>query len=282
LEKEIEKILSKPVRELNEYLQNREPAAVENLLQALSADTRKTAQRLAVQIQKKRLRDLAEDERLQNLLHFEQELYRQGIRQIAGVDEAGVAPLAGPVVAAAVIPPKNYKLTGLDDSKKILNQGKRESLAQRIKRDAVCWATGIAEVEEIDRLNVYRAGLLAMERAVENLVEKPEYLLIDARTIPHCRIPQKAIVHGDARCVAIAAASLIAKTTRDRLMMEMDRIHPGYKFAEHKGYPTPEHLRILIKRGPLPVHRKSFAPVRKALALDPAQQDLFAEAPCKR
>ncbi|MBN2242832.1 MAG: ribonuclease HII [Acidobacteria bacterium] len=273
----MENILSKPVRELSEYLHARKPGTAGKLLQALTEDPRKTARRLAVEIQKKRMRDIAEDERLENLMHFERELYRQGIRLIAGVDEAGVAPLAGPVVAAAVIPPQNYKLPGLDDSKKILNPGKRETLARQIKEDSVCWATGIAEVEEIDRLNVYRAGLLAMKRAVENLVEKPEYLLVDARTIPHCSIPQRAVVHGDALCGSIAAASIIAKTARDNCMMEMDRAYPGYGFANHKGYPTPEHLRLLKKKGPLPVHRKSYAPVRDALALAPAQKVLFPD-----
>jgi ribonuclease HII len=274
-----ENTLSKSVRELKEYLKNRETDKAEKLLQALARDPRKTARQLADRIQKKRLQDLREDERLQNLLHFERELYQQGYRLIAGVDEAGVAPLAGPVVAAAVILPRNYKLPGLNDSKKILNRRKREMLAQQIKQDAVCWATGSAEVEEIDRLNVYRSGLLAMKRAVESLDPNPEYVLVDARTIPHCNYPQKSVVHGDALCAVIAAASLVAKTTRDSHMLELDRIYPGYGFADHKGYPTPEHLKVLKQRGPLPVHRKSFAPVRDALAQDPAQQDLFAVNP---
>jgi ribonuclease HII len=279
LEKDVESTLSKSVLELKECLNSLEPDIAERLLLALAADPRKTARHLAAQIQKKRLRDLREDERLLNLLHFEQELYQQGYRLIAGVDEAGVAPLAGPVVAGAVILPQNYKLPGLNDSKKILNRRKREMLAQQIKQDAVCWATGSAEVEEIDRLNVYRSSLLAMKRAVESLDPKPEYVLVDARTIPHCNYPQKSIVHGDALCAAIAAASLIAKTTRDAQMMELDRLYPGYGFADHKGYPTPEHLKVLKERGPLPVHRKSYAPVRDALAQDPAQQDLFSVNP---
>ena len=276
---DIQNTLSKPVRELKEYLNNQDTDEREKLLHALARDPRKTARQLADRIQKKWLQDLREDERLQNLLHFEQELYQQGYRLIAGVDEAGVAPLAGPVVAAAVILPRNYKLPGLNDSKKILNRRKREMLAQRIKQDAVCWATGSAEVEEIDRLNVYRSGLLAMKRAVESLDPNPEYVLVDARTIPHCSYPQKSVVHGDALCAVIAAASLVAKTTRDSHMLELDRIYPGYGFADHKGYPTPEHLKVLKQRGPLPVHRKSFAPVREVLAQDPAQQDLFAVNP---
>ncbi len=277
MSEDIERILSKPVHELKEYLHTRERDLSEKLLQALAADPRKTARHLADLIQKRRLRDLREEERLHNLLHFEQELYRQGYRLIAGVDEAGVAPLAGPVVAAAVILPQNYRLPGLNDSKKILNHRKREMLAQRIKQDAVSWATGQAEVEEIDRLNVYRSGLLAMKRALEALATEPEYVLVDARTIPHCPFPQKAVVHGDALCATVAAASLIAKTTRDALMMEMDRMYPGYGFVRHKGYPTPAHLKVLKQRGPLPVHRKSFTPVRDALTQDPAQRNLFTQ-----
>ncbi len=277
MSEEIERILSKPVHELKEYLHTRGPDLSKELLQALAKDPRKTARQLADLIHKQRLRDLREDERLQNLLHFELGLYAQGYCLIAGVDEAGVAPLAGPVVAAAVILPKNYKLPGLNDSKKILNHRKREMLARRIKQDAVSWATGRAEVEEIDRLNVYRSSLMAMKRAIEGLATKPEYVLVDARTIPHCPFPQKAVVHGDALCASIAAASLIAKTTRDALMMELDCAYSGYGFAKHKGYPTPEHLKILKKRGPLPVHRKSFSPVREALATGPAQKDLFTE-----
>ena len=113
-----------------------------------------------------------------------------------------------------------------------------------------------------------------MGRAVEGLSNKPEYILVDARTIPHCLYPQRGIIHGDALSASIAAASIIAKTTRDAYMIEMDRIYPGYEFASHKGYPTPEHLRVLKEKGPIPIHRKSFAPVRQALGLDPIQQDL--------
>jgi ribonuclease HII len=174
-----------------------------------------------------------------------------------------------------VVLPPGYTLNGLNDSKKIPTMKKRDILAERIKLDAVCWASGFAEVEEIDRLNVYRSGLLAMSRAVAALPEKPEYILVDARTIPHCSIPQKAIVHGDALSASIAAASLIAKTTRDRYMLEMDRAYSGYGFAAHKGYPTPDHLRALQRLGPLPIHRKSFAPVREALQMDPVQRPLF-------
>jgi ribonuclease HII len=186
-----------------------------------------------------------------------------------------MAPLAGPVVAAAVILPRRYKLPGLDDSKKIPDERKRRQLALQIKRDAVCWATARAEVEEIDRLNIYHSGLLAMRRAVEGLAPSPDYMLVDARSIPHCAHPQKGIIHGDALSASIAAASILAKTTRDDFMSEMDKVYPGYGFASHKGYPTAEHLKALRERGPLPIHRQTFAPVRDAVAGHPLQQSLF-------
>ena len=267
---------SESVHKLKTSLLDLEPDVPEEILRSLEKDPRKSVRRLAARIRKRRLQELIEERRLKNLLGFEIDLYQRGYRLIAGVDEAGVAPLAGPVVAAAVILPQNYRLPGLNDSKKILNRRKREMMAQQIKQDAVCWAAGSAEAEEIDHLNVYRSGLLAMKRALESLSTKPEYVLVDARTIPHCPFPQKAIVHGDALCAAIAAASLIAKTTRDAHMIELDRVYPGYGFAEHKGYPTPRHLKILKERGPLSIHRKSFAPVREALGGNPMQPDLFS------
>ena len=144
-----------------------------------------------------------------------------------------------------------------------------------IRKNAVCWAVGRAEVEEIDRLNVYWAGILALRRAVLALPRRPEHLLVDARRIRDLDIPQQAIVHGDALSITIAAASIVAKTTRDRWMAELEERHPGYGFARHKGYPTPEHLEVLKRLGPCPVHRRSFAPVREALGLGPRQGTLF-------
>jgi len=206
---------------------------------------------------------------------FEGRLRRQGARLIAGVDEAGVGPLAGPVVAAAVILPQGFRLRGLNDSKKIGDAKRREDLAERIKRGAIAWAVGQADVREIDLFNIYHASLLAMRRAVEALPVRPDYLLIDARLIPACDIPQRGIIRGDALSSSIAAASLVAKTARDALMHALDRRYPGYGFASHKGYPTQQHLRLLRELGPLPIHRRTFAPVREALGLVPAQRSLF-------
>ncbi|MBN1570962.1 MAG: ribonuclease HII [Acidobacteria bacterium] len=266
---------SKSISELRDYFLGREKPVPDHVLDALKRDPRKGARRLAYMLRQKQTKNQKEDQRLEKLLCFETELHEKGFHLIAGVDEAGMAPLAGPVVAAAVILPPGYKLAGLDDSKKILNEEKRLRLALQIKSDAVCWAVGRAETEEIDRINIYHAGLLAMLRAVEGLRHPPDYVLVDARTIPRCPFPQKGIIHGDALSASIAAASILAKTTRDTHMAEMDRIYPGYGFASHKGYPTPDHLRILKQRGALPIHRKTFGPVREALSSHPAQIDLF-------
>jgi ribonuclease HII len=276
---DVRRLLAKSIDELREYCCNAEQPVPNGLLEALDDDPRTGARRLAIQIRKLKQKKQKEDQRLLDLLRFELDLWNQGIRHIAGVDEAGMAPLAGPVVAAAVILPQHYKLPGLDDSKKIPDERRREELAQKIKRDAVCWSVGRAEVAEIDSLNIYQSGLMAMRRAVEGLTVRPEFALVDARTIPHCLCPQKGIVHGDALSLSIAAASIIAKTTRDAHMIEQDRIYAGYGFAAHKGYPTPGHLRALKALGPLPIHRKSFAPVRAALGLDPVQNELFRNHP---
>jgi ribonuclease HII len=176
-----------------------------------------------------------------------------------------------------VILPKNYKLKRLNDSKQILDECVRGELAVQIKRDCLVWAVGRAEVEEIDTLNIYHAGLLAMRRAVEGLASQPDFILVDARRIPHCPTPQRGIIKGDALSASIAAASIIAKTTRDAIMTEFDSIHPGYNFKTHKGYPTPEHCRCLQELGATPIHRRSFARVRQALGLDPIQESLFEE-----
>ncbi len=265
------------IRELKERFLDGDEAVPDGLLEVLKRDSRQGARRLADAICRRRTRNRREGMRLRALLRFEVELWQQGCERIAGVDEAGMAPLAGPVVAAAVILPCNYRLPGLDDSKKILDERRREALAHQIKRDSLSWSVGRAEVEEIDQLNIYRAGLLAMNRAVDGLSLQPDFVLVDARTIPHCPYPQRGIVHGDALSASIAAASIVAKTTRDAYMIELDCIYAGYGFASHKGYPTPAHVEQLRRLGVLPVHRRSFAPVRAALGLIPLQAGLFDE-----
>lgn len=195
--------------------------------------------------------------RLARLLERERELWAAGIDRIAGVDEAGVGPLAGPLVAAAVIFPPGVGLAGVDDSKKLTPE-RRGALALEIRATAAAWAVAIVEPEEIDRLNVYRATLAAMARALDGLAIAPQHVLVDARRIPGCDLPQEPIIKGDARCHAIAAASILAKTTRDALMLRYDDEFPGYGFAAHKGYPTEVHREAIRRLGPCPIHRRSF------------------------
>ena len=271
----LEELLRKSIPELSELFVQRRRPVPKGLLEALETDSRQGAHQLAKRIRGRYRSNRSEGQRLHNLLRFEIELWADGFGLVAGVDEAGMAPLAGPVVAGAVVLPQHYKLRGLNDSKKILDPEKRDELGAQIKQDALCWSVGIAEVEEIDQINIYHAGLLAMQRAVQGLTTQPNFILVDARKIPNCTIPQRGIIRGDALSASIAAASIIAKTTRDAHMLELDRIYAGYGLASHKGYPTPEHCRALKTLGALPIHRRSFARVREALGLDPIQTELF-------
>lgn len=183
----------------------------------------------------------------------------------AGVDEAGRGPLAGPVYAAAVILDPAHPIPGVGDSKTLTAAG-REALEALIKERALAWAVARAEVDEIDRLNIFHATMLAMQRAVAALAVRPSRILVDGKHCPDCGCPAHAIVDGDARVVAIGAASILAKVARDREMMALDERYPGYGFARHKGYGTPEHLQALRLLGPSPVHRRGFAPVRALIA----------------
>ena len=271
----LENCLEKSILELREMFLERCRPVPKGLVEALDQDQRQGAQQLARRIRQRRRSNRAEGQRLHYLLRFEIELWLQGLTLVAGVDEAGMAPLAGPVVAGAVILPQNYKLRGLNDSKKILDEERRAELAAQIKQDAICWSVGFAAVEEIDKINIYHAGLLAMQRALHGLSCAPQFVLVDARRIPHCAVPQRGIIHGDALSASIAAASIIAKTTRDAFMIELDAMYSGYGLATHKGYPTPEHCRLLKELGALPIHRRSFARVREVLGLDPIQSQLF-------
>jgi ribonuclease HII len=245
---------------------------------ALDADPRAGAREVLRLARRRRHANRAEGQRLRGLFRYERALWDRGVLHVAGVDEAGMAPLAGPVVAGACILPRDFRPRGIDDSKK-LDRRERERLAGEIKRNAVCWAVARAEVEEIDGLNIYRAGLLALDRAVRALSVRPDHLLVDARRLQELRIPQTPIVHGDALSLTIAAASILAKTARDALMAELDGVHPGYGFARHKGYPTGEHVDALRRLGACPIHRRSFQPVREVLGLAPVQGELFATPP---
>lgn len=195
---------------------------------------------------------------------FETEARRRGYRLIAGVDEAGRGPLAGPVVAAAVVLPRRFRLPGLNDSK-VLPESDREQLFDEITRRAVGIGLGQASPQEIDELNILEATRLAMTRAIRALAPPPDFVLIDALALPALPFPQRAIIKGDGLSPSIAAASILAKVTRDRFMQELHRQFPRYHFERHKGYPTPEHLRLLAEYGPCTVHRVSFAPVGQLL-----------------
>ena len=187
-----------------------------------------------------------------------------GHRAVAGVDEAGRGPLAGPVVAGAVVLPVEYRPSWLDsvrDSKQ-LTAKQRETLFSRIRESGIGWSAGVVSPEDVDALGIVPATREVMLRAIRGLPEPPGFLLIDAVKLPESGLPFKAIVKGDRKCLSIAAASIVAKVTRDRLMVEEDARHPGYGFAAHKGYPTREHLERLRSLGPCPIHRRSFAPVR--------------------
>lgn len=197
---------------------------------------------------------------------MERGLRRAGYRYVAGVDEAGRGPLAGPVVAAAVVLDGRSRIPGLQDSKR-LSPRQREEVAEAIRRKAVSWAVAQATVEEVDRLNVLHASRLAMRRAVEQLSVRPSVVLVDGGWGLVTDLPQRVVVGGDGTVACIAAASVLAKVERDRIMVELDRAYPGYGFAQHKGYACPAHLEALRRLGPSPVHRRSFAPVR-TLGLD--------------
>ena len=187
-----------------------------------------------------------------------------GLQRVAGVDEAGRGPLAGPVVAAAVILDQADMIAGLADSK-ALSARRREQLAALIREKALAWSIGRADHREIDRLNILNASLLAMQRAILGLSVRPDRVLVDGNRCPDTDYPARAVIKGDRTEVCISAASILAKVCRDREMEEMDRKYPGYGFARHKGYPTRQHIRALSEIGLCPIHRRSFAPVQQAI-----------------
>ena len=248
-----------------ELSEAREGADIEALLRRLDGDGRAGALELAARARARLERDRRERERIRGLLAYRNALEARGVRGIAGVDEVGVGPLAGPVVAAAVVLPERPSLMGLDDSKR-LAPARRETLAAEIH--GVALGVGLAEVgvETIDQVGIYQASLEAMRRAVASLSRVVElgHLLVDARTVPGVAFAQTSIVKGDSKDASIAAASIVAKVHRDALMKKLERRHPGYGFDRHMGYGTPEHLAALARLGPCPIHRRSFAPVERA------------------
>ena len=195
---------------------------------------------------------------------FEEDARICGYREVAGLDEAGRGPLAGPVVGAAVILPRRFSLKGLNDSKQVSYED-RDILFKAITRSARAWAIGVATEQEIDSVNILEATRLAWRRALDQLPVTPDFLLIDSMTLPGVSMAQRAIVKGDCLSLSIAAASILAKVHRDRLMQDYHRRYPDYLFHLHKGYPTPDHLRLIQQFGPSPVHRRSFQPIKTLL-----------------
>ena len=232
----------------------------------LRNDPRAGARELVLRCERFRAGVLAERSRIDQLFELRRSVEAEGATSVAGVDEVGVGPLAGPVVAAAVVLPARVDLPGLDDSKKVPRK-RRESLAGKIREQARGWAIGEVAPAEIDRINILQASLEAMRRAVAGLAPgcRPDHVLVDARRIPGIDMPQTAVVHGDSRDASIAAASILAKVYRDALMQDLENQHPGYGLGQHMGYPTSDHIQALRERGPSPVHRRSFRPVANSI-----------------
>jgi len=232
------------------------------VLRKLQRDPRTGARKLYKALSKRYEEQKKERNRLEAMLHFERLLWKAGIQYDAGVDEVGIGPLAGPVVAAAVVFPPGIEIDGIDDSK-VLDEESRLRLDAEIREKAAAFAIGVVEVEEIDRLNIYHAGIRAMQLALSSLPVAPQHILVDSRTIPGFSQPQNSFDKGDGINFSIASASIIAKVYRDRLMTELDRTYPGYGFASHKGYATPVHQRAIRDLGPCPIHRRSFDYIRE-------------------
>ncbi|MGX6979431.1 ribonuclease HII [Vagococcus elongatus] len=254
--------MGQTIKEIREKLH--QSVVTEQELKELAADERKGVQHLLQQYYRRQEKLAAEKARYQRMWHYENELREKGYKLIAGIDEVGRGPLAGPVVAAAVILPENVALDGLNDSKQ-LSLAKRESLFLEIQETALAIGIGVVSPETIDRLNIYQATLLAMEQALQKLTPQPDFVLIDAMTVKNSSLPQKSLIKGDAKSVSIAAASVMAKVTRDRMMADYDQTFPGYGFAKNAGYGTAEHLAGLADNGVTAIHRKSFSPVKEML-----------------
>lgn len=247
----------KSVKEIKEEIENLEVSRYMEYIDILRSDDRKSVQNLALKLAKKLDKIRAEDERLEKINIFENEGYNKGYLYIGGIDEAGRGPLAGPVVASVVVFGKDTKIEGIDDSKK-LSESKREELFEIIKEKALDYGIGIVNNEEIDRINILNATYLAMQKAINCLEKTPDYLLVDAAHIPGIDIDQNSIIKGDSKSISIAAASIIAKVTRDNIMYQYDRMYPEYGFKSHKGYGTKEHYEAIDKNGIISIHRKGF------------------------
>lgn len=244
-------------KEIDNYIKGLEQDERFSYINTLEQDSRKTVSKLASKLKREQKGIEEEIERLKALWTIEANTFELGYNLIAGLDEAGRGPLAGPVVAAAVILPKGEMILGVNDSKKLSEQ-KRDELFNKIQENALAVGVGIVDNETIDKINIFNATKLAMKQAVDSLKIKPDFLLIDALEIADINIKQKSIIKGDSKSISIAAASIIAKVTRDSLVKNYDKEYPGYNFSKHKGYGTKEHYEAIEKYGITPIHRKSF------------------------
>lgn len=245
------------ISEIKEILGNCPMEELPQRMAEFAADGRKGVQNLLASYRKKYEKHRQELARLEGLLAYERACYEKGYRLIAGIDEVGRGPLAGPVVAAAVILPENCRIEGVDDSKK-LSPKKREALYDVILEQAIAYGIGVVSNERIDEINILQATYEAMRQALEKLQPQPEMVLADAVTIPLVEIPQQGIIKGDAKSISIGAASIVAKVYRDRMMEAYDAVYPGYGFAANKGYGAQEHLEGIRRQGITPIHRRSF------------------------
>ena len=230
-------------------------------LTELRSDDRKGFQDLIAKFERHFAKKAERAAHFEEMQSFERAAKQKGYRMIAGIDEVGRGPLAGPVVAAAVILPEGMEDIGLDDSKK-LSAKRREEIFEMIKEQAVAIGIGIVDAFTIEKINIYEASKVAMKRAIELLPEQPDYLLIDAMRLD-TGIPEEGIIKGDAKSISIAAASIVAKEVRDQMMKDYEQLYPGYGFAQNAGYGTKAHIEGLEKLGPTPIHRMTFAPVKE-------------------
>lgn len=249
------------INEIKNLFNNKFEISTE-LLVAVQSDNRAGVRKIFEQLIKQKEKMAREMVRLEKMQKYEEEIYGHGYNLIAGIDEAGRGPLAGPVVAAAVVLPRGIKIIGINDSKK-LSAEKRNELVQEIKSKAIAWSVSLVDAAFIDKFNILQASLRAMYQSVKLLKSAPDYLLVDAVKIPHLDIPQLPIISGDSLSSSIAAASIVAKTTRDKMMADFHNQYPQYGFDKHKGYGTTEHVLALEKHGPCPIHRLSFNLVKQ-------------------
>jgi ribonuclease HII len=249
-------IHNRTISEVKELLGDEEKVS-EQLLAAMEQDSRIGIQKLLRKYYRKQEAFRREKQKADKLLQYEKTLWAQGYKYLGGIDEAGRGPLAGPVVSACVILPKGLIIPGIDDSKK-LTAVKREELFEQINKNAVSIGVGIIENSRIDTVNIYNATKEAMVQAVNTCKEKPDFLLLDAMRLQDISLPQLSVIKGDSNSQSIAAASIVAKVTRDRIMEGFSKLYPLYGFEKHKGYGTKEHIKALHKYGLSPVHRKSF------------------------